>query len=268
MSYSDDHCSPFIHASLSRYIEQQNEEPRTTITIGFESTPPSSPISPLRKSDEIINEYETRQIPSPKQTCVKHLSMAVISHQLSIRKYFQKRLSVRLFLSFYALYNNFSGFISDISCSLGVLGIVLMVIENEITFASINNRDTIISWFIKLIISITTIILVGLLIYYHRLNLKFYAAQNSLDDWRAGLTVRKIFLIIFEILICAIHPMPRNFPRNSISKHEEIKLTSVVSDSFLPTSVSPSYIAIDVALGLPSKYKNVFFIRYHLYIFI
>ncbi len=123
-----------------------------------------------------------------------------------------------------------------------------MIIENETIFANINYRETIISWFIKLLITITTIILIGLVVYYHHLYLNFFAAQNSLDDWRAGLTIGKIFLIIFEILICAIHPMPRSFPSNWISKHEETKL-----NSFTSTTLSPAYIATDVALSLPSK---------------
>ena len=130
-----------------------------------------------------------------------------------------------------------------------------MIIDNEIIFANINHRETIISWFIKLLITITTIILIGLVVYYHHLHLNFFAAQNSLDDWRAGLTIRKIFLIIFEILICATHPMPRYFPSNWISKHEEIKLNSLTS-----TTLSPAYITTDVALSLPSKFKTIVFL--------
>jgi len=142
-------------------------------------------------------------------------------------------------------------------CFLGLLGIVLMVAENEITFRSINNRDTNISWLIKLIITISTIILVGLVIYYHYLNLKLHATHNSLDDWHIALTVKRIVLIILEILICAIHPMPRYFPRHWLSKHEEIIINSTRSNSFVTSSVSSSYIAIDVALGLPSKYNII-----------
>jgi len=138
-------------------------------------------------------------------------------------------------------------------CFLGLLGIILMVIENEITFGNINHKDTNISWFIKLIITISTVILVGLVIFYHHLNLKLYVAHNSIDHWRVGLTMKRIFLIILEIFICAIHPMPRDFPRNWISEHKQINLNSTIFNSLTPSSISRSYIATDVALGLPSK---------------
>ena len=119
-----------------------------------------------------------------------------------------------------------------------------MIVENEITFRSINNNDTIISWIIKFIISLSTLILVCLIIYYHYTDLELKATQNSLDHWRIALSLRRIILIIFEILICAIHPMPRYLPRNWTSISEEMNMNS---------TTSPSYIAVDVALGLPSK---------------
>lgn len=119
-----------------------------------------------------------------------------------------------------------------------------MIVENEITFRTINNKDTIISWIIKFIISLSTLILVCLIIYYHYTDLELTVTQNSLDHWRIGLSFRRIILIILEILICAIHPIPRYLPQNWTSISEEININS---------TTSPSYIAVDVALGLSSK---------------
>ncbi len=133
-----------------------------------------------------------------------------------------------------------------------------MIVENEITFRSINNTDTIVSWFIKLIITISTVILVGLVIFYHHSNLKLYAAHNSLDHWYVGLTIQRSIFIILEILICAIHPMPRDFPPSWISKREDIKINSTIPNSSTPSSVSSSHTSIDVILGLPSKYNIIF----------
>jgi hypothetical protein len=138
-------------------------------------------------------------------------------------------------------------------CFLGLLGMILMVAENEITFIGTNNKDTIISWFMKLIITISTVFLVGFIVYYHRLSLTLYSIQNSIDHWRVGLTANKLFFILLELFICAIHPMPRSFPHHLTWQHEEIHFNSTLSNTYTPTSVSQSYIAIDVALGLPSK---------------
>jgi hypothetical protein len=140
-------------------------------------------------------------------------------------------------------------------CFLGLFGIILMIIGNEITFRRIGNKDTNISWFIKLMITISTVFLVSLVIAYHHFNFKLYTAQNSLDSWHVGLTMKRIFLIICEIVICSIHPMPRYFPQNWLSKHQEMPTNFTLSDSIIPSSVSPFYVSTDVALGLPSIFS-------------
>jgi hypothetical protein len=130
---------------------------------------------------------------------------------------------------------------------LGLLGITLMIIENEITFRRIDNQDTKASWFIKLIITISTAILLVLIFYYHHLDMTLYAFRNFLYDWRIELTTRKIFSIIIEVVICIIHPVPRSYPHTDPPR---IDLNSSSSDPY-----SMSYTAIDVGLGLPSKFS-------------
>ncbi len=133
-------------------------------------------------------------------------------------------------------------------CFVGLLGIVLMIINNEITFSTGSDQDTLVNWFIKLTISISTVILIGLVFYYHKLDLTLFSLKNSIEDWRIGLTIEKLFLIIFEILVCSIHPVPRQFQLNKNS-----------NSTITPTDpVGFSYISIDIALSLPSKYKNLF----------
>lgn len=127
---------------------------------------------------------------------------------------------------------------------LSIVGIILMVIENELTFHTGDNNDTKASWFIKLIISITTAILLALIICYHYLDLKFYMNQNSFQSWHVGLTPKRICFIITELIICAVHPMPRSYPH---SNSEDIVLKPY------------SYTAIDVGLGIPSKCQWSFY---------
>ncbi len=123
---------------------------------------------------------------------------------------------------------------------LGLTGVILMIIENEMTFRNIHHKQRILSLLIKTTISITTIILIVLVVYYNRLNLSLYAVNNSLDSWRVGLTSKKIFLILLEIFICLIHPFP--FIPNTRPDQPTIIQT-----------ISLSYIDLDVALGLPSE---------------
>ena len=123
---------------------------------------------------------------------------------------------------------------------LGLLGLILMIVANELTFNRQYNRDSIASWFIKLMISISTAILLGLVVYYHQLDLKLYCAQNALHDWRVGLTTKKILFIISELIVCAIHPMPRAYPSSE--------------DSSINGEKPPlAYTSVDVGLGFPSK---------------
>ncbi|CAF1235159.1 unnamed protein product [Rotaria sordida] len=151
-------------------------------------------------------------------------------------------------------------------CILGILGIILMIIENEIIFSHINNNDTIWSWSIKILISFSTFVLIGFIFQYHRLDLSLYAVNNSIEDSRVTLTNRKIFLIVLEILICAIHPMPRSFPYRLNASVENIS-----SNSSISTPYSSSYIDIDVALGLPMFARGYLlcrFIVFHSHLFL
>jgi potassium intermediate/small conductance calcium-activated channel subfamily N len=135
-------------------------------------------------------------------------------------------------------------------CFLGILGIVLMVIENEINFTRVQDKDTKASWFIKLIITITTGILLVLILYYHHIDMSLYYLRNSLEGWRVELRTTKILQMTIEILICAIHPVPRSYPQTDPEK--------INSDASESNPYSLSYTAIDVGLGLPSKYYLFF----------
>jgi len=169
-------------------------------------------------------------------------------------------------------------------CFLGLLGIILMIIENELTFNRVDHKDTTFSLLIKATITFTTIILVGLVFYYHRIDLSLYCVDNSIDDWRIALTRTKIFSILFEAFICAIHPIPGHFlvewssqyvkkvdkDLNFINPYRSNQnslttfklLNSSTTTSAIPTTTTTSsdtdnipeaYVPIDVMLSLPSK---------------
>ncbi|CAF2638772.1 unnamed protein product [Rotaria sp. Silwood2] len=207
------------------YNEQHDEvlSSLTTIVTIPNSTLPMSIISSIKNKDEPNKlSIENRRLTSTNL-------MADVSRRLRLRKITHDRLCK----------------INNIMCFLGLFGVLLMIIENEINFMNVYEKD-IISWIIKLIITITTVILVCLVFYYHRLDLYLYFINNEIDNWSIDLTNKKIFPILFEVFICFIHPVPRFFSLNWSLRHDN----STIFDSSKTTSMSPSHIDIDVVLSL------------------
>ena len=162
-----------------------------------------------------------------------------------------------------------------------------MILENELTFNRIDHKDTTFSLLLKATITFTTILLVGLVFYYHRIDISLYSVDNSIDDWRIICTPVKIVSILFEALICAIHPIPGHFLVEWTSQYvrlndpngnfinpyrsgssSSLNGTSTTSSSAATTSAttttttgngdaSQSYVPIDVMLSLPSKPSGV-----------
>jgi hypothetical protein len=160
-------------------------------------------------------------------------------------------------------------------CFLGIFGIILMIIECELSFNGIDHKNTTFSLLLKATITFTTIILVGLVFYYHRIDLTLYCVDNSIDDWRIALTRKKMFLIILEAIICMIHPIPGHFIMewgsqyvkkvehglNYINPYQSSHIDpSILSNSTIPlittntTTNDQPHVPIDVMLSLPSKF--------------
>lgn len=177
-------------------------------------------------------------------------------------------------------------------CFLGILGIILMITENELAFNRIDHKNTTFSLLIKATITFTTILLVGLVFYYHRVDINLYCIDNSIDDWRIALTRGRIFAIVLEAFICLIHPIPGHFlvewSSQLVAKSEAsmsflnpyrssqnspitsvpfngttlmITTTTVATTTATTTTIrntsdddlSQSYVPIDVMLSIPSK---------------
>lgn len=170
---------------------------------------------------------------------------------------------------------------------LGVLGIILMIIENELSFNGVGHKDTTFSLLLKSTITFTTILLVGLVFCYHRVDIGLYCIDNSIDDWRIVLTRKKVFMVLLEAIICIIHPIPGHFlvewssqyVRNNqatVNFFNPYQTTQSVLDNrtiitattttaglpvsttlTLPNSTLPqSFVPIDVMLSIPSKFSS------------
>lgn len=93
--------------------------------------------------------------------------------------------------------------VNDIMCIVALFGLVMMIIDHELRFADF---PTIMLIGARSLVSISTFLLVGLVLYYHALDIRLYAINNHIADWRITITLRNILFIICECLVCAIHP--------------------------------------------------------------
>ncbi|KAM8921056.1 small conductance calcium-activated potassium channel protein 3 [Pelodytes ibericus] len=100
--------------------------------------------------------------------------------------------------------------LSDYALIFGMFGIVVMVIETELSWG-LYEKDSMFSLALKCLISFSSIILLGLIIAYHAREVQLFVIDNGADDWRIAMTYERIFYISLELLICAIHPIPGEY---------------------------------------------------------
>ncbi|XP_065335947.1 small conductance calcium-activated potassium channel protein 2 isoform X1 [Cloeon dipterum] len=126
--------------------------------------------------------------------------------------------------------------ISDYALVMGMFGIIVMVIENELSSAGVYTKATFYSTALKTLISVSTVILLGLIVAYHALEVqgvvndfpaskecncgkvhkppstvKLFMIDNCADDWRIAMTWQRISQICLELAICAVHPIPGEY---------------------------------------------------------
>ncbi|ELK36514.1 Small conductance calcium-activated potassium channel protein 2 [Myotis davidii] len=90
--------------------------------------------------------------------------------------------------------------LSDYALIFGMFGIVVMVIETELSWGAYD-KASLYSLALKCLISLSTIILLGLIIVYHAREIQLFMVDNGADDWRIAMTYERIFFICLEILV-------------------------------------------------------------------
>ncbi|XP_043285244.1 small conductance calcium-activated potassium channel protein isoform X2 [Venturia canescens] len=101
--------------------------------------------------------------------------------------------------------------ISDYALVMGMFGIIVMVIENELSSAGVYTKASFYSTALKTLISVSTVILLGLIFAYHALEVQLFMIDNCADDWRIAMTWQRISQISVELAICALHPIPGEY---------------------------------------------------------
>ncbi|XP_063312998.1 small conductance calcium-activated potassium channel protein 2 isoform X1 [Pelobates fuscus] len=128
--------------------------------------------------------------------------------------------------------------LSDYALIFGMFGIVVMVIETELSWGAYD-KASLYSLALKCLISLSTIILLGLIIVYHAREIQLFMVDNGADDWRIAMTYERIFFICLEILVCAIHPIPGNY---------KFTWTARLAFSYTPSIATAD---VDIILSIP-----------------
>ncbi|KAJ7308164.1 hypothetical protein JRQ81_008680 [Phrynocephalus forsythii] len=100
--------------------------------------------------------------------------------------------------------------LSDYALIFGMFGIVVMVTETELSWG-VYTKESSYSFALKCLISLSTVILLGLIIMYHAREIQLFMVENGADDWRIAMTCERIFFVTLELAVCAIHPVPGQY---------------------------------------------------------
>uniref|UniRef100_A0A3B4ZCL0 Small conductance calcium-activated potassium channel protein 1-like n=1 Tax=Stegastes partitus TaxID=144197 RepID=A0A3B4ZCL0_9TELE len=97
--------------------------------------------------------------------------------------------------------------LNDCALAVGIFGVVMMVMETELSW-SVYSKSSIYSLTLKSVISVSTLILIGLIIAYHCCEVQLYVHDIGAADWRIAMTTDRLALIALELAAVAIHPYP------------------------------------------------------------
>jgi potassium intermediate/small conductance calcium-activated channel subfamily N len=123
---------------------------------------------------------------------------------------------------------------------MGMFGILVMIGENELSSAGVYTKGDFYSTAFKTLISVSTLVLLGLIIAYHSLEVQLFMIDNCADDWRIAMTWQRITQIGMELVICAVHPIPGEYYflwTTKLSNHGG--------------KIGSQWVPVDVTLSLP-----------------
>ncbi|XP_069349889.1 small conductance calcium-activated potassium channel protein 1 isoform X3 [Eulemur rufifrons] len=128
--------------------------------------------------------------------------------------------------------------LSDYALIFGMFGIVVMVTETELSWG-VYTKESLYSFALKCLISLSTVILLGLVVLYHAREIQLFMVDNGADDWRIAMTCERVFLISLELAVCAIHPVPG---------HYRFTWTARLAFTYAPSVAEAD---VDVLLSIP-----------------
>uniref|UniRef100_A0A8C5DDW7 Small conductance calcium-activated potassium channel protein 2-like n=1 Tax=Gouania willdenowi TaxID=441366 RepID=A0A8C5DDW7_GOUWI len=100
--------------------------------------------------------------------------------------------------------------LSDYALVCGMFGIIVMVVETELS-RGVYTKESMYSFVLKGLISFSTAILLVLIVMYHAREIQLFMVDNGADDWRVAMTCQRVLFVVLELLVCAIHPIPGQY---------------------------------------------------------
>uniref|UniRef100_A0A0N4ZDJ3 CaMBD domain-containing protein n=1 Tax=Parastrongyloides trichosuri TaxID=131310 RepID=A0A0N4ZDJ3_PARTI len=98
--------------------------------------------------------------------------------------------------------------VCDLSLVLALVGLVLIVIDSEVTALNIIRKDHFISYALRTGCVLSTFFLLISLITYHRIEVHLALIDSGADDWRVALTTERMIKLGIELIVCACCPFP------------------------------------------------------------
>ncbi|EFP12032.1 hypothetical protein CRE_30080 [Caenorhabditis remanei] len=98
--------------------------------------------------------------------------------------------------------------VSDKALAFAIIGIILMIIENELRTSAVLRPGSLFSQILKLSIIGTTAILLTFVGYFHVIEIQLFMNANAAEDWMVALSFRRIYKIILELFVCMLCPIP------------------------------------------------------------
>jgi hypothetical protein len=136
--------------------------------------------------------------------------------------------------------------ICDFALGFAMIGIVLMVVETELYMAHAYTKSDTPSLLLKSCITISTVTLLGFIIWYHALDVKLFMCDNSLEDWRLAMNWKRVLRIVVELFTYGIHPPPGNY---------EFQWTTLNAETH---RITRTVVPVDVIFSIPM------FLRFYL----
>ncbi|XP_064840090.1 small conductance calcium-activated potassium channel protein 1-like [Oncorhynchus masou masou] len=101
--------------------------------------------------------------------------------------------------------------LNDCALAVGMFGVVVMITEIELSW-SVYSKSSIYSMAMKSVISLSSLILLGLVIAYHICEVQLYIHDNGSEDWQIAMTTERMSRIALELFVAAVHPFPVGLP--------------------------------------------------------
>ncbi|KAH3855131.1 small conductance calcium-activated potassium channel protein-like [Dreissena polymorpha] len=118
--------------------------------------------------------------------------------------------------------------IVNVEFATALLGIALMLFETELFIRGVFTKSDAGSIIIKSMITVSTVALLVAIVIYHVIGVQIQMTDNSWEDWRLAMNFPVSYLtILFELLICSIHPIPVDIEIPSYGVNGEYRMVSL-----------------------------------------